>query len=359
MNRIEHGVHENSPLVFHPMGNLVELNRRHAEQVRGGKLVKLNDTRMIMRKMTTIDNEKGLTMALTMNNITRVNSVLGAGLRNNAGTRGLIQLIGHAAARDYNPAPEQIGMHLQLTILHLGGARLGEIAHRALGLPSVTTTRWNTIIRPLLPSAGKPTPSEIESNIDTCLDAVPEVDDESPQIAHQILMLDEITTERRARYDDRTNMVVGVCRQHGYKLPLELKTEASLNLLCDGVRKGKAHLAGEATVAALGLLTANPREYSTRLILFSADCKSESAPEHVSKRKNTTFRLLCAASDGEMRRGKAFIMEYMKRPLAPESPIYPHLSGLEFMNFLVGDDDMTADKDAKHALKCLRNLLMH
>ncbi|KAJ7743230.1 hypothetical protein DFH07DRAFT_869911 [Mycena maculata] len=297
-----------------------------------------------MRKMTTIDNEKELTVVLATNNITRVSSVLSVGLRNNAGTRGLIQLIGRTAARDYNPAPEQIGMHLQLTILRLGGARLAEIAHRAL--------------------VGKPTPSEIESNIDACLDAVPDVDDESPRIVHQILMLDEIATERRARYDDRTNMVVGVCRQHGYKLPLELKTEASLNLLCDGVRKGKAHLAGEATVAALGLLTTNPREYSVRPILFSADCKSESAPEHVvnilrplvtaikkkSKRKNTTFRLLCAASDGEMRREKAFIMEYMKRPLAPESPIYSHLSGLE---------RMTADKDAKHALKCLRNLLMH
>jgi hypothetical protein len=122
----------------------------------------------------------------------------------------------------------------------------------------------------------------------------------------------------------------------------------------------------------LGVLSRNGREYSARPILFSADCKQETGPEHVvnvlrpltaaikkkSKRKNIIYRLLCAASDGESRRGKAFVMEYMKRPLAPESPITTHLSGLEFMDFLVGDDNMTADKDAKHALKCLRNLAM-
>jgi hypothetical protein len=51
-------------------------------------------------------------------------------------------------------------------------------------------------------------------------------------------------------------------------------------------------------------------------------------------------------------------MELMKCPLAPSSPIFPYLSGLEFMNFLVGDDDITTDKDVKHALKCLRNLTM-
>jgi hypothetical protein len=77
-----------------------------------------------------------------------------------------------------------------------------------------------------------------------------------------------------------------------------------------------------------------------------------------AKRNNITYRLICAASDGEARRGKAFVMEFMQRPLAPESPIFSLLDGLEFMNFLVGNDDMTADKDAKHALKCLRNLTM-
>ncbi|KAF7326445.1 hypothetical protein MVEN_02615000 [Mycena venus] len=280
-----------------------------------------------------------------------------------------MELCRRAANGDYKPNNDEREMHFASAIFRVGGTRLAEIAHRALGLPSLTTIRRNTVIRPLLPSAGRPQVKDIETNIDACLEACPE---EDSNIVHQVLMLDEIATEKRARYDDRNNKVVGVCRQHGHKLPLDLQTEDDLRVLCQGLKEEKAHLAGEATVAALGTLTSNSRLYAARPIMFSADCKKESGLEHAvnvlrplmvainnkAKRNNTTYRTICAASDGESRRGKAFVMEFMKRPLSPESPIFPLLSGLEFMNFLVGDDDMTADKDAKHALKCLRNLTM-
>jgi hypothetical protein len=58
-------------------------------------------------------------------------------------------------------------------------------------------------------------------------------------------MPDEIATEKRARYDDRTNKVVGICRQHGWKLPLDLRTGDDLNVLCKEVKDGNGHLAGE------------------------------------------------------------------------------------------------------------------
>jgi hypothetical protein len=59
--------------------HLVELNRRRAEQVREKKLLKLNDTRTIMRKMTTIDIQQELTMAIASGEIMRVSHVLCAG----------------------------------------------------------------------------------------------------------------------------------------------------------------------------------------------------------------------------------------------------------------------------------------
>ncbi|KAJ7851948.1 hypothetical protein B0H14DRAFT_2284862, partial [Mycena olivaceomarginata] len=64
LDRIVHGVHKNSRLAFHPIANLMEMYRRRTEQVREKNLLKLNDTRTIMRKMTTIDNQKELTMAI-------------------------------------------------------------------------------------------------------------------------------------------------------------------------------------------------------------------------------------------------------------------------------------------------------
>ncbi|KAJ7787875.1 hypothetical protein B0H14DRAFT_3578700, partial [Mycena olivaceomarginata] len=81
LDRIFNGVHENSRLAFHPIGNLVQMHRRHTDLLREKNLGKLNDTRTIMRKLTAIDNQKELTMAIASGKILRVSSVLSAGLR--------------------------------------------------------------------------------------------------------------------------------------------------------------------------------------------------------------------------------------------------------------------------------------
>ncbi|KAJ7752527.1 hypothetical protein B0H14DRAFT_2182183, partial [Mycena olivaceomarginata] len=69
--RIRDGVDENSRLCFHPIENLIEINRRRTEQVRHQALLKLNDTRTIMRKMETIDNQKELIMAVASGKVMR------------------------------------------------------------------------------------------------------------------------------------------------------------------------------------------------------------------------------------------------------------------------------------------------
>jgi hypothetical protein len=48
----------------------------------------------------------------------------------------------------------------------------------------------------------------------------------------------------------------------------------------------------------------------------------------------------------------------MVSELSADSPIYAHLCPLEFLNLLVGPDDITADKDFKHIIKRLQNVFM-
>ena len=74
--------------------------------------------------------------------------------------------------------------------------------------------------------------------------------------------------------------------------------------------------------------------------------------------EKTKIRVVCIASDGETRRGSSFIQLTFKRKLSPNSPIHPLLENLKFMNFYVGDDDLTCDKDYKHIFKRWRNLLI-
>lgn len=95
---------------------------------------------------------------------------------------------------------------------------------------------------------------------------------------------------------------------------------------------------------------------------MSGDCKRENGEEHskviqtvidgVNKsQEKTKLRIVSLASDGESRRGAAFVKLTFKHKLSPESPIFPLLSPLKFLNLHVGDDDLVCDKDPKHIFK--------
>ncbi|KAJ7857349.1 hypothetical protein B0H13DRAFT_1902276 [Mycena leptocephala] len=241
--------------------------------------LRLNGTRTIGRKMAAIDDYKELTMAIASGKMARVGNLLESDLANHAGVRRLVGICLRTSVDKVRAAHDAANMAVGLLLLRLGGSCVAEISHRALGLPSVSTLRRHPTIRPLLPSPGMPIVEEIESNIDSCLDATAEFSATQSQGP-------EIATEKRVRYDDRNNKV--------------------------------------ATVAALGALSKNPREYSARPIFFSSDCEKESEAEQAgnflrplvtamnnkSEHRNTKFRLVSVASDGESRRGTAFAKEY-------------------------------------------------
>lgn len=201
-------------------------------------------------------------------------------------------------------------------------------------------------------------------------------------------MLDEIAVEKRIRWDESTNKFQGTCREHNNRIPLDFVSEKELDLLCEALKKDEVHLATEvrilstiipnplltfakATVAAIGILSSDPRMYAACPIMFSGTCKKEKSEEHVqliklvldacSSRKtqnNTMCRTICIASDGEAKRGDALMILTMTSDLSVDSLIYAQLRPLKFMNLLVGPDDITADKDPKHIIKCQRNIFM-
>ena len=66
-------------------------------------------------------------------------------------------------------------------------------------------------------------------------------------------------------------------------------------------------------------------------------------------------RIYCLASDGESQHGKALTALTERSHLSVSSPIYPLLQGLWLLNMMVGDQDITSDKDYKHVMKCLQH----
>jgi hypothetical protein len=77
-----------------------------------------------------------------------------------------------------------------------------------------------------------------------------------------------------------------------------------------------------------------------------------------SLQTQTKLRITSIASDGETRRGTSFILLTFRSSLSPNSPIYPLLKPLRFLNLYVGNDDLTCDKDWKHVFKRWRNLFL-
>lgn len=113
-----------------------------------------------------------------------------------------------------------------IVMLRLGGAHVADFTHRSLLLPSLTTIRQNTIIRPLIVSPSLPTVAEVEKNIMSCFDALSSLEDDTPSthflqnltsVCHQVLMLNELATEKRLRWDNLTDKFQGTCREHNSK----------------------------------------------------------------------------------------------------------------------------------------------
>ncbi|KAJ7155332.1 hypothetical protein C8R46DRAFT_1196801 [Mycena filopes] len=373
VQRIMHGYLENIPLIYLPIAALMDVARKKTEQCRGLKLTKLNIVRKLAGKMNALDEHKQLVMAVASGKVQRVAQLVQACLSNGVGIAGIVERYHRACREVYNPKGfTEDDMMLGLLMLRLGGARVAGILHRATGLPGLSTLRKNTVIRPLRGSPGMPTVREIEENIEACAVGEPESDSSGPVvIVHQVLMMDEFAVEPRPRWDDKTNMIIGVSRESSHKVSLELNTADDLKVFFEALDSEDIKLASEATVAAFGVLAKDPRVYSPRPCCISGTDKHEKGPEQAKfirqimtaannkrARGKTIYRTISIASDGEAKRGAALVQECMNRDLEEGSPLYELLSVLELMNLRVGEDDITADKDYRHLLKTLRNLLM-
>ncbi|KAF8056026.1 hypothetical protein FPV67DRAFT_686987 [Lyophyllum atratum] len=363
------GVHENANHAYHGFGALVEILQRKNSQIEVLRLRGLNNARRLIGQAASLSDHKRFVVAIASGKYERVDRLVRVALGQKRGIRGIIRLYHSAAMGIYQPKSytEEDDMR-GLLLWKMGGNRIAQIAHRALGLPGITTLRNRSTMPPIIPSHGTPTTFEIQKNIDACFKSIHEVL-QGAKVVHQILMLDELATEKRLRWDHLTNRFLGLCREHAKNVSLEFNTEDDLEEVFQTLADGDVHYAAEATIGALGLLSKDTRLYAARPILISGDCKRETGQEHAtlirtileavdSKKSSTHLRVVSVASDGETRRGTAFVHLTFKQKLPTTSNIYPLLSPLRFMDFYVGDDDLTCDKDWKHVFKRFRNLLL-
>jgi len=194
-------------------------------------------------------------MAVGSGKVERVDRLVHVALKNNRGIHGLLDLYDRAACDVYHPRSYTEEDYLRsLLFWRLGGRRLADIAHLSMNMPALRTVRRHTIIPRLIASPGQPTVHEFLANTTACMKPITEIisvgaQSESAGVAmHQVLMFDEIKVEERPRWDDRTNYIQGVCREHGRPASLLYTSNLEVDHIFEQIADGSVHLASNVSV---------------------------------------------------------------------------------------------------------------
>ena len=187
-------------------------------------------------------------MAIASGKASWVDRLINIGLRQKKGARGLLTSYIAAAEGYYNPKSftEEEDMKA-LLLWKLGGNRVAEINHRANHAPSVSYLRTRSTVPPIVPSHDQPTVSQVTSNVEAMLEGVLDVihSENHSKFIHTVLMFDEIATEKRIRWDPKTNYFLGLCREHAHNTATEFINEGDMEELFQALDNGQVHHAGE------------------------------------------------------------------------------------------------------------------
>jgi hypothetical protein len=134
----------------------VELVRRKNTQIQSLRVGVLTISRNLLTQAASMSDYKRFVVAIGSGEVQGADRVMGACIKQKRGIRGMFDTYLRAAKGVYNPANSEEADMVGLTIWKLAGIRVAEIAHRALGLPGVTTLRTRMITPPLTASPGAP-----------------------------------------------------------------------------------------------------------------------------------------------------------------------------------------------------------
>ncbi|EJD39950.1 hypothetical protein AURDEDRAFT_70602 [Auricularia subglabra TFB-10046 SS5] len=338
-------------------------------QIRKKNLYGLNSAKKLLRRTRALNDHKRLLCHVAKSDVPNICVAIRVGLRNHRGVGGLLEKVVAAKEGLYKPKDFQRRDYDVARLLHcVGGDSAVTIASRALNLPSLRTIKRHSRSAPLEVSTGYPKPGEVGRNIDAMYPTKVSSTTSASGTVGISLMVDEISLEKRLRYDSRHNTILGLCREHSTGLSKEFNSMDDANAIWSALREKETHLATEATVAALGPLTGDGNSYVARAIHVSGSCKKETAAAH-SRLLSTLYssasthpklegsQIYYIATDGEAKRGAALVPLTLSEELPVDSPIYDQLSDLPLFNTLCGPKGLTIDKDYKHLFKRFRTSL--
>ncbi|KIJ43226.1 hypothetical protein M422DRAFT_170078, partial [Sphaerobolus stellatus SS14] len=320
----------------------------------------MNLQRRIGTLMHAIGDHKRFAMAVATYDVPRIRQLVRIALSQSASPKEIVRRIELAmAGLKKTCSYEENDFDLGLLCLQLGGPKLVYALQHAGASPALSTIRKHAVKCNVVISVGRPKALDIQQNLKTFwgsrLTGV-------GQMSGHSLLMDEINLEERGRYLSSSNIIVGLCREHGHTVNPSVTSIETVQAVAKAIQEGHCHLGKEATVCAIGRFAKD--NYNISPVLLSPTCKTETAEDsriwiqsilHQWK----TFPdgelkwgpIWSVASDGDATRQKAFHLLLMDKSLRLGEPLWDELGALQLMNLQTGPDNVTMDFDFKHIFK--------
>ena len=244
-HRLLDGTHENTPWAYLTAAEILSLLKKKNRQINTLKLRALNSAMTIGVRNRHLAAWKRLAAAIGREDVPRIRRLMVAQARAGASVFSIIEKIDQAAARQYSPKGyERADFERAFLIYKLGGRSAANIAHKSLGIPSITATKRHIATTPLQASPGFPTQRELTSNLNHCYPA-PLTPSNSGVVLPVAMLLDELKVQERLRLDPLTDAILGICREHGDSCALVFKSIVQADTVADCLRKKIVHFATE------------------------------------------------------------------------------------------------------------------
>lgn len=243
--QIKDGVSKSAPLAYHGIGGLLSLMKLQNIDKEFYRMQGLNQTKKLLGKATALSDHKCLLIAMASGKVARLDVVIWVGLQQKKGIKGVLASLEAATQGLYRPKSfmEEEDMRA-LLFWRLGGNRVANIYQCSLNGPSVSYLRRRSIVPAIIPSHAQPTIEQVRTNVDSTFESIASLLQQLGRL-HIVAMFDEVAAEKWIRWDPKTNLFLGVCREHAEKTSMEFINEKDMEEVFRCLDEGEIHYAGK------------------------------------------------------------------------------------------------------------------
>ena len=241
-----------------------------------------NRTKLVLNRK--ISDYKRILMLLGSRDVSGLRRLISASLKNGASPDKICETILSSLQGAYSPRGGFNDRDLDIAFLvkSIGGPRLLFALQKSHGLPSVSTVRRYQRIPRMRPSIGRPKAEDIVANISSFFAADLRPPPTWPckiptgKLPGNVLMFDGIALEPKCRYDQRSDHIIGLCREHADHYATNLDSMAVIDKIKEGLMKDKSDPSRccygvDATVVAIAPYARSDFYSPTPLVLSPSD----------------------------------------------------------------------------------------